>query len=508
MQAESKTSPPQVRNVFFHCVSNKTGMTCLKTRRSFLSIRKRTGKILALASPFFLLAAGCSTTHTGSGEGAASVSMTVTPPAIPSPPPNQIAKPPAVTIKPAAGLALAIPPAGPPLPTKSLEKPFFMRIPDDPSIEWYDTYFQTVARNHFALWLSRSTQYLPMMKSVFREEGLPEDLVYLSLIESGFSPRAYSYSRAAGLWQFMRGTGRKYGLRINAWIDQRRDPVMSTRAAAKYLKDLYTEFHSWSLALAAYNAGEGKVANAVADTGTKDYWEIRNSNTLTNETKDYVPKFLAAVRIAKDPSRYGFENIDYQSPLDTETATLQHPAEIRVLAKAAGVSLRTFRKMNPEFTRWATPPHMSPISLNIPAGKKEDFLANVARLPHTSRRSLYANIDGGVHTIRPGESLWTIARRYHVSMQALMNANGLSSSSLIHTGRRINIPVSYASNHYRRSRGHMGSGHWMRHRIRRGESLFALAKRFRTTISAIRSKNHLFGRTYLREGQMIMVPVR
>jgi membrane-bound lytic murein transglycosylase D len=493
---------------FFLHVSNKTGMTGLKTRRFFLSIRKRTGKILALVSPVFLLAAGCSTTHTGSADTSGPVSMTVTPPAIPSPPPNQIAKPPVTIAKSAAGTAL------PPSSTlsvapKPLEKPFFMRVPDDPSIEWYDTYFQTVARNHFALWLSRSTEYLPMMKSVFREEGLPEDLVYLSLIESGFSPRAYSYSRAAGLWQFMRGTGRKYGLRINAWIDQRRDPVLSTRAAAKYLKDLYTEFHSWSLALAAYNAGEGKVANAVADTGTKDYWEIRNSNTLSNETKDYVPKFLAAVRIAKDPSRYGFDNIDYRSPLETETATLQHPAEIRVLAKAAGVSIRKFREMNPEFTRWATPPHMSPISLNIPMGKKEDFLANITRLPHMSRRDLYADVDGGVHTIRPGESLWTIARRYHVSMQALMNANGLSSSSVIHTGKRINIPVSsYASNHYGHVRGHGGSGHWMRHRIRRGESLFALAKRFRTTISAIRSKNHLFGRTYLREGQMIMVPAR
>ena len=201
-----------------------------------MSIRKRTGKILALVSPVFLLAAGCSTTHTGSADTSGPVSMTVTPPAIPSPPPNQIAKPPVTLAKSATGTAL--PPASTvPGAPKPLEKPFFMRVPDDPSIEWYDTYFQSVARNHFALWLSRSTEYLPMMKSVFREEGLPEDLVYLSLIESGFSPRAYSYSRAAGLWQFMRGTGRKYGLKINAWIDQRRDPVLSTRAAAKYLKD-------------------------------------------------------------------------------------------------------------------------------------------------------------------------------------------------------------------------------------------------------------------------------
>lgn len=471
-------------------------------------IRTRTGKILALGSSFLLLASGCSTvSHPASPDSSAPVTQTVTPPLIPSPPPEQISKTPAPLAKNASGVPLSSAPVDQ-LQKKQLEKPFFMRVPDDPSIEWYGTYFQTVARSHFSVWLSRSTRYLPMMKSVFREEGLPEDLVYLSLIESGFSPRAYSYSRAAGLWQFMRGTGRKYGLRVNAWIDQRRDPVLSTRAAANYLKDLYTEFHSWSLALAAYNAGEGKMANAVADTGTKDYWEIRNSNSISNETKDYVPKFLAAMKIAKDPSRYGFSNIDYQPPLETESVALHHPAEIRVLARAAGVSLSTFRKLNPEFTRWATPPHMSSVSVNIPAEKQEMFLANLAHLPKTSRHDLYADANGGVHTIRPGESLWTISRRYRVPMQALMDANGLTSSSIIHTGRRIVIPASYASNRYRHGSLHEGSNRWMRHRIRRGESLFALAKRFRTTISAIRSKNHLFGRSFLREGQTIMVPAR
>ena len=474
-----------------------------------LSRWTRAGKVFLYSAPFFLLPAACSTTgsHPGSSEVASPVSQNISPPAIPSPPPDQLRTGSGANGAAAAPLKASAKDTTKTVEQKPLAPQFFMRVPEDPSIDWYSTYFQTVSKNHFAIWLSRSTQYLPFIKSVFREEGLPEDLAYLSLIESGFSPRAYSYSRAAGLWQFMAGTGRKYGLKVNAWIDQRRDPILSTYAAAHYLKDLYTEFHSWSLALAAYNAGEGKLANAVADSGTKDYWEIRNTDSLSNETKEYVPKFLAAVKIAKDPSRYGFGDISYKDPLNTETVILHHPAELRVLAKAAGVTLSEFRQLNPAFTRWATPPRMTSVPVNLPKGNKEEFLANLSHLPKVSRRQIYADQGGGVHIVRSGDSLWTISRHYGVSVRALMDVNGLTSSSLLHSGKRIIIPASYASVHsrHRYSRAEHG---WMRHRIRRGESLFVLAKKFRTTISAIRVKNHLRRRNLLRTGQMIMVPIR
>ncbi|MHB8543540.1 MAG: LysM peptidoglycan-binding domain-containing protein [Leptospirales bacterium] len=467
------------------------------------------GKVFLYSAPFFLFAAGCSTTgsHPGNPEIGTPITQNVAPPTIPSPSPEQLRTGTPANGSPLASLNSPGANGSKPGQQKSLAPPFFMRVPDDSSIEWYSTYFQTVSKRHFSVWLSRSTQYLPFIKSVFREEGLPEDLAYLSLIESGFSPRAYSSSRAAGLWQFMPGTGRKYGLKVNAWIDQRRDPILSTYAAAHYLKDLYTEFHSWSLALAAYNAGEGKLANAVADTGTKDYWEIRNTDSLSNETKEYVPKYLAAVKIAKDPSRYGFGDIDYMQPLDVETVTLHHPAEVRVLAKAAGISLSDFRKLNPAFTRWATPPHMSSVPVNLPKGEKEAFLTNLSHLPKTSRRELYASQNGGVHIVRSGDSLWTISRHYGVSVQALMDVNGLTSRSLLHTGKKVLIPSSRSNYHVRHRYSRVAHG-WMRHRIRRGESLFVLAKRFRTTISAIRVKNHLSRRRFLREGQMIMVPIR
>ncbi len=382
----------------------------------------------------------------------------------------------------------------------------FMRIPDDSSIEWYKTYFQTAGRQHFKVWLERSTKYLPFIKSVFRREGLPEDLAYLSLIESGFSPRAYSYSRASGLWQFMSWTGRKYGLKVNWWIDQRRDPVQSTYAAARYLRDLYNEFHSWSLALAAYNAGEGKIANAVAETGTKDYWEIRNTNAISNETKDYVPKFLAALKIAKDPSRYGLGEIDYDDPLDFETVYIHHPTEIRTLAKSAGITMSTFRNFNPEFIRWATPPHIPSIPVNIPKGMKNQFLARLSSLPELSHGEMLSDQGVGNHTIRSGDSLWTISRHYGVSVRSLMEANNISNTSILRPGKRLLIPPAGVSS---RHSGHHYSSHhgWVRHRIRKGESLFVLAKKFRTTISAIRIKNHL-SRNFLRAGQTIMVPIR
>lgn len=455
------------------------------------------------------------TSQAPANENSGSLPQNISPPTIPSPPPDQLK---ASVSNPKAGptSVSGAPTSISPSPAISQSKQGnlakitinnrpFMRIPDDPSIEWYKTYYQTAGRQHFKVWLARSTKYLPFIKSVFRREGLPEDLAYLSLIESGFSPRAYSYSRASGLWQFMSWTGKKYGLKVNWWIDQRRDPVQSTYAAARYLKDLYNEFHSWSLALAAYNAGEGKVANAVAETGTKDYWEIRNTDALSNETKDYVPKYLAAMKIAKDPSRYGLGDIDYDDPLDFETVYVHHPTEVRTLAKSAGVTMSTFREYNPEFIRWATPPHVASIPVNIPKGAKDEFQARLSSLPELSHGETLSESGVGNHKIRSGDSLWTISRHYGVSVHALMEANNITSKSILRPGKKLIIPpVEASSSHLGKYYSHHG---WVRHRIRKGESLFVLAKKFRTTISAIRIKNHL-SRNFLRAGQTIMVPLR
>lgn len=465
----------------------------------------RLGVLLSIA--ITLVAGGCSSVGSTSSKVDA-LTQNVLPPAIPSPSPTAIdhgvssKSVPAVAAPGDLGARL-----NPASPAPAVQESF-LRIPDDASIDWYTQYFQNSVHRQFRVWLERSGRYVPYMKAIFREEGLPEDLVYLSLIESGFSPRAYSSSRAAGLWQFMSGTGKKYDLVVNGWIDQRRDPMMSTRAAARYLKDLYNEFHSWSLAMAAYNAGEGKIANAVADTGTENYWEIRNTRALSNETKDYVPKFIAAMRIAKDPARYGFTDIEYEDPLNLDTVKLKRPTEVKVLARAAGVSFSEFKMMNPALTRWSTPPYMHNVPINVPKGEGDQFLASVESLPSSRRHVEYADSRTGGHVIHSGESLWTIAHHYGVSVSSLMAANDLHSHSVLRVGQRLAIPGGGYGNVIASSRSERGSSNWLPHRIRRGESLFAIAHRFGTSIGVIRHKNHLVHSSLLREGETIMVPAR
>lgn len=205
------------------------------------------------------------------------------------------------------------------------------------SVESHIDYFNVRIRDKFELWLSRSGRYLPLMKEIFKKNDLPEDLVFVSLIESGFNPYAYSRARAVGPWQFMKGTGLKYGLRINEWIDERRDPVKSTIAAANYLKDLYAMFNSWPLALASYNAGEGRVGRAMAKSKAGDFWDLRSTRYLRPETRNYVPKFMAATIIAKNPEKYGF-NLNYHEPLQYDEVVIDRPTDLRLIAKTAGVT--------------------------------------------------------------------------------------------------------------------------------------------------------------------------
>ncbi|HLB24989.1 MAG TPA: lytic transglycosylase domain-containing protein, partial [Nitrospirota bacterium] len=218
----------------------------------------------------------------------------------------------------AAGLA---PEAGNPV-LKEAEKELVNRHDKSGSlfapIENSIRYFSVTVKKHFSRYLTRSGKYMDMMKSILRENYLPEDLVFLALIESGFNPKAYSWAKASGPWQFIKGTATRYGLKVNSWVDERRDPVKSTKAAAAYLRDLYGMFGSWPLAMASYNCGEGNVARAVNRNGTLDFWELHKTRHLPSETKDYVPKFVAAKMIANDPEKYGFYDIEYDDPFEYE----------------------------------------------------------------------------------------------------------------------------------------------------------------------------------------------
>ena len=264
------------------------------------------------------------------------------------------------------------------LETLSADRPkqaqeFDIPIVINERVEHFVQYFQTTAKKIFVNWLARSERYIPFMRNLLKESGLPEDLVYMALIESGFNPYAYSRRKASGPWQFIYFTGKRYGLKVNWWVDERRDPEKSTIAAAKYLKDLYDLFECWYLAAAGYNAGEGKIINAMKRYRTEDFWELTKYRYLKRETKDYVPQMIAAALIAKDPERYGFVGIEYQEPLRYEKVNVPAVTDLRLIAKACEAPVEELKDLNPELLRWCTPPDSQKYEIRVPFGKKDLF---------------------------------------------------------------------------------------------------------------------------------------
>jgi membrane-bound lytic murein transglycosylase D len=305
-------------------------------------------------------------------------------------------------------------------------------------VEQFVQYFQTTMKSQFANWLARSERYIPLMKNLLKENGLPEDLVYLALIESGFNPYAYSRSKAMGPWQFIYRTGKRYGLKVNWWVDERRDPEKSTVAAAKYLKDLYDMFECWYLAAAGYNAGEGKIASAVKRYRTEDFWELSKYRYLKKETKDYVPQMIAAAVIAKEPEKYGFEGIEYQEPLCFDRVKVPEVTDLTLVAKACKVSLEELRDLNPELLRGCTPPEVPEYEIRIPCGKQELFYANFETLRPSDRTRFKT------HIVKQGETLSRIARLYRVDLEPILEINKLKKTSLLSLGMHLLIPITVA----------------------------------------------------------------
>jgi len=295
-------------------------------------------------------------------------------------------------------------------------------------------------RERFAKYLSRSGRYIRLMKNIMAEEGLPADMAYLPLVESGFNTRAYSRARAAGLWQFISATGKRYGLTIDWWVDERRDPVKSTRAAARYLKDLHDMFGSWSLAMAAYNAGEGKVKRALRHTRSGDYWGLLSTRHLRAETKNYVPNFIAAKMIASDPESYGFGGIEYQDDFVFDEVALQSPLTLDVIAKCAETDVEAIKDLNPELRRWSTPPHVKHYKLRIPRGTREKFLANLSKIPEGKRFTVH------VYRVKRGDTISEIAHKTGVPQRVIISYNKLNRRGFITTGQKLLIPVGLAAN--------------------------------------------------------------
>ena len=277
-------------------------------------------------------------------------------------------------------------------------------------------------RDFFERALARSGKYRSMMAGILRSEGLPEKLVYLALIESGFSTHAYSRANALGPWQFMRATALQYGLTINSWLDERRDPVLSTRAAAAYLKDLHEKFGEWFLAAAAYNAGEGRVGTALQRSKTNDFWRLRQERKhLKLETRDYVPKFVAAAIIARQPERYGFEEISYEEPMEYDEVTVNQPLRLETVARLANTEIDVIKELNPALLRNITPPTDGGFTLRLPVGSQADFLTGYEQLAGPDK------IKVSLHKVKKGELLARIAKKYQLTVKQLVKENGLKS---------------------------------------------------------------------------------
>ena len=322
---------------------------------------------------------------------------------------------------------------------KALEQPiqsrrlqFSQAVINHPRVRYFINYFSRTQARYFAKCLSRSGKYFPMIARVLQEEGLPEELAYLALIESNFDPVASSPYDAVGLWQFVPGTARRYGLRINSWVDERRDPVKSTRAAAAYLKDLHAYFDRWYLATAAYNAGQGAIDKALQTSGAKDFWSLSEKAKLSEETRNFVPKFVAAALIASNPRKYGFASIPYEAPLIYEEVEVRGNLQLALAAEMAGSDFESIRELNPELLEGYTPPGESGFRLKIPTGRAAAFV-----------RAYQEHLDGDpievvTHEVRKGDTLYAIARRYGLGVRSLMNLNGLTSSHL-RVGQQLRV---------------------------------------------------------------------
>jgi membrane-bound lytic murein transglycosylase D len=307
-------------------------------------------------------------------------------------------------------------------------------------VEQNISFFQGRGRPHMERWLEVSGKYFPLMKQILREEGVPEEIVHLSMVESGINPVARSWARAVGMWQFVKGTGRLYGLTANYWYDERRDFEKATHAMARHMKDLHDEFGDWYLALAAYNSGAGRVYRGIRRSGSTDFWEMRRK--LPRETRNYVPQFIAVTLIYMNPEEYGFAGIKPAPPLTYDFATVNDCVSLDVLASCAGADIWTMRELNPELVRWCTPPGMKEYSIRVPRGSVERFKSQYAAIPDDQKR------DWIVHMVRKGETLGGIAQKYGIPAEVIQEHNQMASARKLSVGKPLVIPVPRGSSRY------------------------------------------------------------
>ncbi len=333
-----------------------------------------------------------------------------------------------------------------PAPKTGLQK---YEVENNHHVRQFVDQFQTGYRRAVVeKWLTRSGQYLPMILDVFRQKGLPDELVFTAMIESGFNPVAVSRAGAKGLWQFMAPTARRYGLRIDEWLDERLDPEKSTMAAARHLLDLYAVFGSWNLVQAAYNAGEMRVLQAIRAMGTSDFWTLRSGQVLPDETKNFIPAIQAATLIAREPERYGFVSTPAE-PLSYEVVTVPRSTSLTRIAARSDIPIDVFERLNPELKVKQTPPD-GPYPLKVPVGGARAVRAALereapARVITVSTRApdpRRGKVAPTIHVVKPRETAVAIAKRYGISVADLARWNDLGETSRIRPGDRLRVAAA------------------------------------------------------------------
>ncbi|HBF12339.1 MAG TPA: hypothetical protein DDW49_02955 [Deltaproteobacteria bacterium] len=361
-------------------------------------------------------------------------------------------------------------------------------------------------RGKFAQWINRGSHVVPIMQEVLREYDMPTDLVYLSMIESGFNMHAYSHAHAAGAWQFIRSTGKMYGLECNHFIDERRDLMKATHAAARHLKDLHNLYGDWYLAFAAYNAGAGKVNGAIRKSRSTNFWTLAQPKTryLRQETKDYVPRILAAATVVKNYKKYGFSRSLFDEPLRFDGVTIPDATDIDVIAKASGSSIEEISKLNPSLMLGVTPPDKH-YTVYLPDGHKDNFERNYADIPKQDR------VHHVFYKVRKKENLATIGKRYGVSANVLASANDMRLTERLVPGSYVRIPKQGESTDKFIARASLNApamgvaSSGATYRVRKGDTLGRIASHHGVSVAQLKKWNGLSGRGVIRAGQKLKV---
>lgn len=400
-----------------------------------------------------------------------------------------------------------------------------------PLVDQWVRYFQGRGRHHMERYLARSSRYGDLMKRILRENGMPDDLLYIALIESGFSSRAVSHASAVGYWQFIAPTGRRYNLEITTLVDDRRDPVLSTQAAAAYFRDLYGMFDSWYLAMAGYNAGENRIKRLVSRHKTRDFWELASKRrALPRETKHYVPKYIAANLIAKNPAEYGFSDIEYEPPLEFEMIQVEHPVDIHQMAKNLNMDYDELKVLNPKFKGPLAPlSKLNTLELRVPIGQgAAGLVAATNAKADATMIANYRSDDIITYRVRRGDTLSGIAARHRTTIRVLRDMNNLKPNRILRVGQRLDLPkrtgaasVISRSTSNRKSRPQVSVAQSdvaantqastdakpKHHVVQRGDTLIGIAEEYEVTVGELVRLNNLRRRAILPVGLRLKLPV-